>query len=61
MKELITKPFWTSKTLWFNALILVYGILQAIEANKMQGILAMTVAIIGVYLRTLTTKPLSLN
>jgi hypothetical protein len=61
MKVLNTKPFWTSKTMWFNVAVIAMGILQFVQENSQAGSSAILIGIIGVFLRVITTKPLTIN
>lgn len=54
------KYFLQSKTLWFNALVMLMGILQEIQANKGQGALIIAIAVIGIIIRFYTNKPVGI-
>lgn len=60
------KPFWKSKTLWFNLLFLVvyvaqqYGFAEFIPSDDVQNIAIGLVAVINIVLRIITKEPVKI-
>ena len=59
---MITKPFWKSKTLFFNvlaALVIVAGMLGYADFVPDADVMALVVAVANVVLRLLTRQPVA--
>ena len=54
-----TKSILTSKTFWFNIIVVAIGILNMIGGYLQNGTVITVVGVIGIVLRTLTDKPVS--
>lgn len=50
-----TKPWYLSKTIWLNILVLAISILSFIQANPGVGALLLAIGVLGIIARFLTT------
>lgn len=59
------KPIYKSKTFWFNGLVGTFGILEAADLSVVpdayEGYIIIGIAIIGFWLRMITTDPVSMT
>lgn len=65
MTKLIS-GWWRSRTIWFNVLVGLFAVLEAytrflqpLLGDTLYGITLLIVAAVNVFLRTITTQPLS--
>lgn len=61
IKNISSKPFWHSKTMWVNFLTLTLGILEIIRSNTISPNVLVLIAVINLVLRFMTSTPVSLK
>lgn len=54
------KSILTSKTFWFNVCVIAAGIINLLEGYLQNGTAITLVGVVGVFLRVLTEKPVSI-
>ena len=57
----VDKPWWTSKTLWTNVLVIVIAILTQVESMISAGQAVTLIAVVNIALRVITKNGINFN